>query len=269
MDLINASRIAAPIKNGSTKPYYIIGEDGNTYAVKFKENPQGIKSIINEYICSELAKILLLPVPEPALVNVSPDFLSIYGKTLGDFIGEEVTHGFHFGTQKIKKAYAIETGAMIELATNINVISELFIFDLFICNSDRDSNGGNLLFDAKEKKIVILDHTHAFDLGTIWDAQQLRMRIGMPFQLLNPNGFVYKKLIPYVGGFNPFKSILDKLNGMTHEQIWHIIDSVPDEWLLSSEEKIALRDYLCDRKDRIHETLPLLKGCMHNWKGGI
>lgn len=273
MEQINASRIAAPIKNGSTKPYYIVCDNGDTYAVKFKENPQGIKAIINEYICSELAQNLALPVPRPALINISEDFCHLYGEKLNSFLGEQVSNGIHFGTKKIKKAYAIEDsgslGAMLDYATNLEVISELFIFDLFICNSDRDSNGGNLLFDVSDRKIIVLDHTHAFDLGTIWDATQLNNRIGEPFRVLNPNGYVYRRLIPYVTGFNPFKNILEKLERMTSEEIWHIIKSVPEEWELHEEEQLSLHSYLVDRKDRIKDALPLLKPYMPYWKGGV
>lgn len=268
MDLINASRIATPINNGSTKPYYIICENGDTYAVKFQQNPQGIKAIINEYICSELAKILFLPIPEPALINITKEFLDVFGEKLSNFIGETIQPGLHFGTKKIKKVFTITSTKMIEEAVNLNVISELFIFDLFICNKDRDSNGGNLLFDKGKNEIVILDHTHVFDLGTIWSASQLNIRIGKPFEILNPDGFVYKKLIPYIEGRNPFDTILDKLTRMTKEQVWHIINNVPEEWLLNDEEKESLLSYLLDRKDRINETLPLLQPYIPRWKGG-
>lgn len=273
MELVKASRIAAPIKIGSTRPYYIVCDDGDTYAVKFQQNPQGIKAVINEYICSELATHLTLPVPKPVLIKTNDDFHDLYGEKLSSYIGEEIKPGVHFGTRKIKKAIPIEEtgslGAMLDHAKNIHVLSELFIFDLFICNNDRDSNGGNLLFDMNEKMIIILDHTHVFDLGTIWESQQLNMRIGEPFSIINPSGFIYRRLIPYVTGFNPFKSILDKLKCMTSEHIWHIINSVPSEWMLLEEDKIALHEYLVDRKERIEEVLPLLKPHMPNWKGGV
>ncbi|WCT56902.1 hypothetical protein PQ456_05090 [Paenibacillus kyungheensis] len=269
MDTLKANRIMNPIKNGSTLPYYINCEDGQTYAVKFKENPQGIKAIVNEYICSELALLLQLPIPKPVLIHLTEEFCSMYGQKLKEHIGSDILPGVHFGCLKLKKAYPIELGSMLNEAINIEIIAELLIFDLFICNSDRDNNGGNLLFDPQQKKIIILDHTHAFDLGTIWEASQLNQRIGEPFTLLNLNGHVYRKLVPYVKGYNPFNSILEKLKTMTTDQIWNIINSVPNEWLLSPDDKLSLNNYLCDRKERIEETLPLLKNNLPSWKGGL
>lgn len=272
MEVKNAIRAAAPIKNGSTRPYYLICDDGCTYAVKFKQNPQGSKAIVNEYICSEMAKILELPIPDPILVNVTDDFLTSNGEKLSEFVGDTILPGTHFGTKKIKKAFSIEQssaiGSMLDFATNLDVISEIFIFDLFICNKDRDSNGGNLLFDATSNQIVILDHTHVFDLGTIWECSQLNMRIGEPFKLINPEGFVYRRLVPYVVGRNPFGKIINKLNGMTYDQISHIINNIPAEWEITNDEKNALINYLVDRKNRIEEVLPLLKPYMPRWKGG-
>ena len=102
----------------------------------------------------------------------------------------------------------------------------------------------------------------------MWDATQLRMRIGQPFEMFDTNGYVYKKLVQFVDGNNPFHTILTKLSGMTDERLWHIINSVPAQWGVNDEEKHVLHEYLIDRRNRIEQVLPLLRQYLPRWKGG-
>jgi hypothetical protein len=268
MNAIAAIRAVSPIKNGVTKPYYVTCKHNETYAVKFAQNPEGARVLLNEFVCAKIAQELELPLPEPALIVASDEFISDHGNAIADHIGAPPEKGLHYGTVKIKKVFPIPSARIIDEARNKAVVPEILIFDQFISNSDRDRNGGNLLFDATNKLVVLIDHTHAFELGPIWDAAQLRQRIGQPFQLFDSTGYVYKKLIPHIDGNNPFHTILGKMSRMTDETLWHIINGVPDEWGMSPEEKEILHLYLLDRKNRIEEVLPLMRTILPRWKGG-
>jgi hypothetical protein len=257
------------IKNGCTKPYYITCDDGEQYVVKFKENPESSRVLANEFVCAEIADLLELPLSAPKLINVDESFVQDFSGEISLHIGDTITSGLHFGTKKIKKTFQITTPHMLENANNINCIPEIIIFDQLIGNKDRDSNGGNLLYDASLNKIVLIDHTHTFDLGPLWNAHELRRRISLPFELYPFTGFVYRKLVPYVRGNNPFSSILGKLERLTEDNLWHIIDRIPEEWNVNNDEKAALHEYLLDRHNRIEEVLPIIKPHLPFWKGGI
>lgn len=75
--------------------------------------------------------------------------------------------------------------------------------------------------------------------------------------------------MPFVKGNNPFSSIIQKFSRMTDMHLWHIIDTIPDEWLVKEDEKHALHRYLCDRLKRMDEALETLKPILPYWKGGI
>lgn len=96
----------------------------------------------------------------PTLIKVDQSFLEVHGDEISSHIDCEyaVSEGLHFGTRMIKKAYQITNSKMIEQAVNVNVVPEIILFDQFICNKDRDRNGGNLLFDQTEMKIIVIDH---------------------------------------------------------------------------------------------------------------
>lgn len=270
MNEADAKRAIKPIENGTTRPYYVHCSDNNTYAVKFVQNPNGPRILVNEYICAEIGIDLKLPLANPTLIYSGADFVNDYGAEISSHLdAKSIQVGMQFGTLKVKKATLITSTAMLGEAKNLEIIPEIIIFDQFICNGDRGQNMGNLLFDIEKKEIVVIDHTHAFKLGSLWDAQQLKHHmIGKPFEMFETDGYVYKKLIHFIDGYNPFHSILEKISGMTDDRLWHIINGVPEEWLVSIEEKELLHQYLCDRKKRIEEVLPLLRNQLPRWKGG-
>jgi hypothetical protein len=268
MQVVSAHRAINKIPNGCTKPYYIACSDGNQYAVKFKENPEGPRVLVNEYVCAKIAEVLELPLASPSFIEIDQNFISVYGQQIEEHVGKRITPGLHFGTKKIRKAFQIYDSTMLQEAVNVDCIPDIILFDHLICNTDRESNGGNLIFDASNMSIVIIDHTHAFDLGPIWTAHDLRQRIGEPFTIFNTSGYIYKKLVPYVKGHNPFSNILKKMKRLTPDLLFDIILNIPEEWNVTLDEKHALHEYLVDRLNRIENVLPQLKHVLPYWKGG-
>lgn len=268
MKEVIATRPISPMSNGVTKPF-LINCSGEEYVVKFLQNPEGNKILINEFVCAEIAQLLNLPLAEPALVNVDEQFIIDYGETLTNHIKHDIKPGIHFGSKKIKKAFPINSTSMLEKATNINSISSLIIFDHLICNKDRDSNAGNLLFDASNKSIVVIDHSHAFDIGPLWDDVQLNHRIGQEFYHFPMNGYVYNKLVQFIDGHNPFHDVIYKVGLIDENKLNAIMNKIPESWNISNEEKKSLIGYLLDRVERVDDILTCLKPVLPNWKGGI
>lgn len=269
MNLVEAKILHNKITNGVTKPFIILCNNGEQYIVKFQQNPEGKRVLANEFVCARIAELLDLPLANPSLINVSKEFLLIHGNEISEHVGEEVFPGLHFGTQKIKNAFQINTAKIIDTASNKECIPSILLFDQLICNKDRESNGGNLLIDGKEKEIVVIDHTHVFDLGPLWNEYELKRRLGEPFFRIQSNGYVYRKLIPYVDGFSPFHHILGKMKSLNKNIVVDIIESIPEEWDVTKNERIVLSEYIMDRLERIEEALPILKENLPNWKGGI
>lgn len=268
MQIVTAVRAYDKINNGCTKPYYISCDDGYIYVAKFKQNPEGTRVLVNEYVCAKIAEILGLPLAYPTLINVSSEFVDDYGKQISEHLSNNLLPGIHFGTRKVKKVYPITTLKILKSAENVHIIPDIILFDHLVCNKDRNSNGGNLLFDQSKKEIVVIDHTHTFDLGAIWKSVDLIQRTGEPFIPLCTTGYVYKKLIPFVKGNNPFHAVLEKMNRLNEKILGDIINSIPYEWEVLPSEKDALKKYLLDRLHRIGDILPILKPFYPFWKGG-
>lgn len=268
MKTVLAIRASGKINNGCTKPYYVTCDE-DIYIVKFKENPQGLRVLINEYVCAEIGTIIGLPLPSPALIRVSEDFVRHNNQELSIHIGAEITPGIHFGTKKVKKAYPITNSDMLKFAKNNDIIPDIILFDQLVCNRDRDSNGGNLLFDATKKEIVVIDHTHVFDLGSIWTNTDLDQRIDQEFTAFDASGYVYRKFVPFIRGNNPFYASLQRMARLKESDLWNIINGIPIEWGVTIQEKESLMRYIFDRLTRIEECLPILKPDFPFWKGGM
>ena len=75
MLLVNVVGIKNKLGNGCTIPYVVWCDDGNTYVVKFPGNEQGVKTLVNEFIASNLCEYLELPIFQYNLINVKKDVL--------------------------------------------------------------------------------------------------------------------------------------------------------------------------------------------------
>lgn len=269
MEVVKGLMAVAPVLNGQTRPFRVKCDDGNEYYVKFKENPESSRVLINEYVSTKIAEILDIPITTNRFVEIGQTFIDLYGEKINSHIEELPSCGLHFGSQKIDKVYPITSSKIISSTTNADCLSSVLLFDHLIGNQDRISNKGNILLDGgDEKLIVVIDHSHAFDLGPIWDEHQLRIRINEPLIPYDLNGYVYSKWIPHINGNSPFSSFFHKLPGLTDDILYHIISKIPEEWLITEGEKEALFLYLQDRRNQIDVLPSLLKNSLPYWKGG-
>ena len=70
---VNARRLIRKMRGGA-QAHLIECEDGNHYVVKFRNNPQHRRILVNEWISSVFLQYLQLSAPPAAIVNITPDF---------------------------------------------------------------------------------------------------------------------------------------------------------------------------------------------------
>ena len=56
---------------GASQPWLVRCEDGASYVVKFRNNPQHARVLANEMLATRLARLVGLPAAAPAFVEVS------------------------------------------------------------------------------------------------------------------------------------------------------------------------------------------------------
>jgi len=250
---------------GTTDPVLMGCQNGH-YIVKSANNIHGPRVLINEFVCYKLAKLLELPIPDASLIHVSEKIIN----SSSDLMELGMLPGIHFGSSFIQRANTNLQPPLIRLAQNKEDIPSIVLFDQIIYNDDRTRNRGNLMFDLKKKSLMIIDHSHVFKLGAIWDHHQLKLINDEAPQLINDfHGHNYKILLEYVNGYNPFHKIITKLKSLTRQDIEWCCDGIPETWMLSEKDKEGLIDFIWYRINIIDQILDLIKNECPDWKGGI
>ena len=72
--LVNARRPIRKLRGGA-QSYLVECDDGRFYIVKFRNNPQHRRILVNEWIASVFLKYLQISCPQTAIVNLSEPFL--------------------------------------------------------------------------------------------------------------------------------------------------------------------------------------------------
>lgn len=250
---------------GTTDPVLMGCQNGH-YIVKSANNVHGPRVLVNEFVCYKLAKLLELPIPNAALIHINDGIINS-SKVLK---GLGVQPGIHFGSSFVQRANTNLQPPLLKLAQNKEDIPSIILFDQIIFNDDRTKNKGNLMFDLKQKKIIIIDHSHVFKLGAIWNCHQLELINEEAPQLINDfHGHNYKVLLEYVNGNNPFHKIVNKLQSLSRKDIEWCCEGIPDSWLLSSIDKESLIEFIWYRINIVDQILELIKDQCPGWKGGI
>ena len=63
LNAVTATRYVTPLREGGSLPGLMEADDLGTYVVKFRGAGQGLKALVAEVVCGELARALGLPVP--------------------------------------------------------------------------------------------------------------------------------------------------------------------------------------------------------------
>lgn len=254
--MINIVEIKNRVNNGCTTPYVVWCDDKNSYVVKFPGNIQGKKALVNEFIASRLCEYLELPIMNYNLINVKK---SDYNDNMKDDI--KFISGTAFGTIYNDRLLPILNPGMVSKAKNSYDAIKILIFDLLIGNYDR--NEGNLMINSYSKELIMLDHTHIFELGTIWDATQLPRLITNKFDTNILNKYNYINIVESLKFNETFYSelhkFINKVKNIKKEYVDKIMSDIPEDWDVNSEEKRLLTDYILIRFNRVDEILELLK----------
>lgn len=258
-DEIKAKKLIRPL-NGVSKPQLIRFSDGNAYAVKFQNNPQATRALVNEYIAARLAEELSLPVPPVRVVSVSHKFIK--RNLLLRQQGFEP--GVQFASLYIKKSSTLKhfpTPPEKHKIVNRRRLAGMVVFDLWLNNLDRQRKNLLLKSSPLGYKVMLIDHGNCFPGAFKWSTKTLKR---------NKNPRLTQPVHSWAAAMlsrRHFTKYVQKIQDLPAEKIEEIIDSVPDEWNVSKEEKKQLYKFLKKRKkkldDLVEAFLEMHKGSMH------
>ncbi len=236
---------------------YLCTCDKKRVVVKFAENIQGPRGLVNEYVAFEIAKILDLPTPECFFIKIPTD--SALTITTHDE-KRVLKKGIAFGSEYIDDATAIYNEKFIADSSNKNCMFLIILFDHLLYNVDRNSNLANTLYQSTTKRLFIIDHERIFGLGNIWDIHSCKKGAYQEFQIESFDGDgLYGMINRNVNLANQVNNAVNKIKEIKNEDLEKIIANIPDEWGCDIDERQALLEYIKVRISRIDELAKLLK----------
>jgi len=262
---------------GGAQAHLLEADDGYCYVVKFKNNPQHRRILVNELLASVLLHYLQISAPEAAIVELTPEFLR-ENPEVAIQLGSRSTGvlpGRHFGSRfpgdpDRLAVYDFLPDALLGKVANLRDFAGVYAFDRWAGNADarqsiffrasirdRDGEGASTGFVAS-----MVDHGFLFD-GPNWRFADA------PLQGLYHRSLVYEQ-IRECGDFQPW---LERIRHMPEEVIDQAFKQVPREWLDGDERELEkLLERLLDRRRRIDHLVEdaCLGGrakAFPNWKG--
>ena len=225
---------------GKSQPQLIRFSDGNHYVVKFKGNPQGMKTLVNEFIASQLAEHLSLPIPTSLLVYI-PDSFVQQSPVLSarSFVG-----GLQFATQYVEHTEQIpkfDPHKEFNIGTNQETLADLIVFDYWLGNTDRSRR--NLLLQRNERgecHFLLIDHGNCF-----------REKRISPFRFRT----AHKWCLSLIDDTERLAHSVQKVQNLSNDTILEIIHSVPKEWNVSQQQKESIFHYLVEGKQTLSKLL--------------
>jgi hypothetical protein len=247
---------------GGAQSHLLEADDGNWYVVKFRNNPQHWRVLVNELLCGVLLDYLKIAAPETALIHVTEGFLAAHPDvhlTLGSK-RIPVEPGWQFGSRYPGDpgrfaVYDFLPEALLAKVANLEDFRAILVFDKWVGNTD----GRQAVFyralvrrDADEHAEArpsfvarMIDHGFAFN-GPGWEFSE------SPAHGLYPRHSVYDD----VRSLDDFEPWLGQTRYFPEEAIDQAWKRVPSEWVAGEEDALELMlERLYERRARLPELI--------------
>jgi hypothetical protein len=259
---------------GGAQAHLLEADDGCWYVVKFRNNPQHRRILVNELLSSAFLDYLKITAPETALVELSPSFLAANAE-IHISLGSrriDIEPGWHFGSRypgdpSRTAVYDFLPDALLPQVVNLEDFRAILVFDKWVGNADgRQSvfyramvrrgdpgstpgTGGRPGFVAR-----MIDHGFAFN-GPNWDFPE------SPLQGLYARRLVYDS----VRSLDDFQPWLDQVISFPEEVIDRAWKRIPRDWIDGEEDALdQLLGRLYERRKRVPELIAACRGARTN-----
>src|SRR3954469_20541282 len=183
---INARRHIRKMRGGA-QAHLIEGDDGCFYVVKFLNNPQHRRILVNELVSSIFLRYLQISSPDTAMIAFTPEFLAINPQISIELGAESIAAaaGRHFGSKfpgdpARLAVYDFLPDILLGKVNNVSDFLGCLVFDKWVANADarqsiffrarlRDWSGKESSHPLKLGFVALMiDHGFAFN-GPHWD----------------------------------------------------------------------------------------------------
>jgi len=226
--------------------------DGQYYVVKFRNNPQHLRVLVNEMLANRLAERAGLPVPITEVVEVE-QWLITHTAELNIQLAHRTIPcepGLQFGSRYVispleGQVFDYIPMEMLERVRNLETFAGMLVIDKWTGNA----NGRQAAFwrRMRERKYTasFIDQGYCFNAGE-WSFPD------------NPLRGVYARNDVYapVEGWASFEPWLSRVESMEEDVIWSVAGEIPPEWYDGDTDALEeLIAGLLARRGRVRELI--------------
>jgi len=237
---------------GGAQGHLMLGADGHAYVVKFQNNPQHLRVLVNELVATKLASAIGLTAPACDVVEVTDWLVENTAELDLDFGArrERCRAGHCFGSRLVG---GLMPGHLLDYlpeeqlneVRNLQEFAGVLALDKWTCNT----NGRQAVFSrkAREKRYTatFIDYGYCFNAGE-WVYRD------SPLRGVYARNAVYRS----VRGWESFEPWLSRIEKLAPEAVWAIAEMVPPEWYGSDVGAIeALVEQLLKRRSQVRELI--------------
>lgn len=240
---------------GASQPWLLRCEDGQSYVVKFQNNPQHARVLANEMLAARLAQLVRLPVAATAFVEVSPALIGS-NPHLAFQVGqrrEPIQPGIQFGScfpglpSQTLVADFLPDRILRGVKGLTSVFLGAFVFDKWTCNCD----GRQVIFhrpagdEGSPYSAAMIDHGFCFNDGDWTFPDQ-------PVRGIYPRRLVYEK----VRSLDSFEPYLSRIENLTATELEECARGIPASWCEPDPAQLArLVENLYGRRRSLRQAI--------------
>jgi hypothetical protein len=256
---VDARRFIRKMRGGA-QAHLIEASDGFFYVVKFVNNPQHRRILINEWIAATFLRYLGLSSPEVAMVRLSEEFVE-QNPDASLQLGRQSQKpavGWHFGSRypgdpARVAVYDYLPDALLQTVANLAEFAGALVFDKWMSNAD----ARQAIFFRARLQIPGTESpglgfvAQMVDNGYVFEGPHWRLT-DSPIQGLYFRPLVYAHL----RGLADFEPWLERIRYFPEEVVDQAVKQIPPAWLEEERdefERLLLR--LLERRKRVPDLI--------------
>lgn len=238
---------------GGSQSHLMRCSDGRYYVVKFQNNPQHRRVLVNELLATRLAASLGLPTTPAAIVEVSEELIRLTDDLVMELPRQRVPcqPGLQFGSRffgdvRIANTLGVSPQGYPFPPQQLNNFAGMLVFDKWTCNTD----GRQIMFlwkcEGQRHPMVMIDQGFCFNCGA-WNFPDAPLR-----GLYTPRS-VYAD-IRSLDDFEPWLGRLETEFNLS--MLFDAANGIPPEWYEFRTESLhKLLEHLNRRRSIVRELL--------------
>lgn len=230
--------------------HVILFSDGKKYVVKWNDTRKNrCREVVNEYVVGKLAGLLSLPVIPQDLVYIPKEFI----KKTPALHSKKYTFrsGYQYGCVFIEncdlfKDVRDDPPSKTEVK-NREMLAGIPVFDQWVNNTDRGVR--NIILERLGKGgyyVHMIDHGRCFPGRYVWSAQTLNKKPEYKFHWP-----FYHWVFSLLDDSKELTSFAKKIKSLPNESIFEVIQSIPKEWKVNTEDRKALYKFFLKQKSNL------------------